>query len=124
MKNAQLANMPEELKEAYLQVTPNPAGLKIMHDKDAKRMVNFKDIPDEQVKSIKVPTFIIIGDKDVINPEHAIEMQRLIAGSELAIIPGVHGEYIEEITTLKTDSREADFVIPMVEKFLDKPEVK
>lgn len=120
MKQAQLANMPEELKAAYIQVAPNPKGLQIMHDKDVKRMVNFKDIPDEQIKSIKAPTLIIIGDRDVIKPEHAIEMNRQIANSELAIIPGVHGEYIGEITTLRLGTKEADFVIPMIEKFLDK----
>ncbi|MHA4808052.1 alpha/beta fold hydrolase [Flavitalea flava] len=120
MKQARLANMPKELKEAYLQVAPNPNGLQIMHDKDAKRMVNFRDIPDEQIKSIKSPALIIIGDQDVILPEHAIEMHRQMANSSLAIIPGVHGEYIEEITTLKSDSREAAFVISMMERFLDK----
>jgi pimeloyl-ACP methyl ester carboxylesterase len=122
MKQAQFASMPEQLKTAYLQVTPNPGGLQIMFEKDVKRMVNFKDIPDEQIKSIKAPTLIIIGDHDVIQPEHAIEMHRQLANSELAIIPGAHGEYIEEIETLKSGSKEADFVIPMIERFLDKTE--
>ena len=119
MKQATLANMPGQLKEAYLKVSPNPKGLQVMHDKDAERMVNFKDIPDHQIESIKAPTLIIIGDKDVIKPEHAIEMHRQIANSSLAIIPGVHGEYIGEITTLNSNSKEADFVIPMIENFLD-----
>jgi|ERR1700733_838956 len=122
MKQATLANMPEQLKEAYLKVSPNPKGLQLMHDKDAERMMTFKDIPDEQIQSIKSPTLIIVGDQDVIKPEHAIEMHRLIANSELAIIPGAHGEYIEEITTLKSNSKEAGFVIPMIEGFLDKLE--
>jgi pimeloyl-ACP methyl ester carboxylesterase len=120
MKQATLENMPEQLKEAYLKVSPNPEGLQVMHDKDAERMVNFKDIPDVQIESIKAPTLIIIGDKDVIKPEHAIEMHRQISNSSLAIIPGVHGEYIGEITTLNSNSKEADFVIPMIESFLDK----
>ena len=124
MKQARLDNMPKELKDAYLQVAPNPKGLQIMHDKDVKRMVNFRDIPDEQIKSIKAPVLIIIGDKDIILPEHAIEMHKQIANSELAIIPGVHGEYIEEITTLRSNSKEAGFVIPMIESFLDKPSIK
>lgn len=120
MKQARLENMPEQLKEAYKQVASDTNGLQVMHDKDAKRMVNFKDIPDEQIKSIKAKTLIIIGDKDVITPEHAIEMHRLIANSQLAIIPGGHGEYIGEITTLKPDYKESDFVVPMIENFLDK----
>jgi pimeloyl-ACP methyl ester carboxylesterase len=120
MKQAQLSNMPEQLKEAYLQVAANPNGLQVMHDKDVKRMINFKDIPDEQIKSIKAPALIIIGDQDVIQPEHALEMHRQMTNSALAIIPGVHGEYIEEITTLKLGTKEVAFVVPMIEGFLEK----
>lgn len=120
MKQAKLTSMPQQLKDAYLNVSPNPDGLKIMHDKDAKRMVHFKDIPDSLIKAIKKPALIIIADKDIITPEHAIEMHRQIAGSELAIIPGVHGAYIGEVTTLGASSKAAGFVIPMIEAFLDK----
>jgi pimeloyl-ACP methyl ester carboxylesterase len=122
MKHAQLENMPGQLKVAYQQVAADPNGLQIMHDRDVKRMVNFKDIPDEQIKAIKAPTLIITGDKDVITPEHAIELHRQIADSELAIIPGGHGEYIGEITTLKPDFKESELVVPMIEKFLNKKE--
>lgn len=120
MKQAKLENMPEQLKAAYKQVAPDASALQTMHDKDAKRMVNFKDISDEQIESIKAPVLIIIGDKDIITPEHAIELHRQITNSELAIIPGGHGEYIGEITTIKPDTKESDFVVPMIEKFLNK----
>lgn len=120
MKQAKLENMPEQLKTAYKQVAPDTNGLQIMHDRDAKRMVDFKDISDEQIKSIKAPALIIIGDKDVVTPEHALELHRQISNSELAIIPGGHGEYIGEITTLKPDTEESDFVALMIEKFLDR----
>lgn len=120
MEQAKLENMPKQLKTAYKQVAPDTSGLQVMHDRDAKRMVNFKDIPDHQIKSIKAPTLIIIGDKDVITPEHAIELHRQIANAELAIIPGGHGEYIGEITTIKHGFKESDFIVPMIEKFLNK----
>lgn len=121
MNQAKLENMPEQLKTAYKEVAPDTNGLQIMHDRDVKRMVNFKDISDEQIKSIKAPALIIIADKDVITPEHAIELHRQITNSELAIIPGEHGEYIGEITTIKPDTKESEFVVPMIEKFLNKP---
>lgn len=120
MENAKLENMPEPLKEGYKKVATDPNGLQVMHDKDAKRMVNFKDIPDEQIKSIKVLTLIIIGDKDVITPEHAIELHRQIGNSELAIIPGGHGQYIGEVTTITPDFKESDLIVPMIERFLKK----
>ncbi len=120
MNKANLDNMPEELKDAYLEVTPDTAGLRTMQNKDAKRVVNFKDISDAQLKSIKAPALIIIADKDVIKPAHALEMQRQIQKSQLAVIPGLHGEYIGEVTTLKQGlSSQADFVVPMIERFLD-----
>lgn len=120
MRNAKLDDMPEQLKVAYKQVAADANGLQIMHDRDVKRMQNFKDIPDEKIQSVKAPALIIIGDRDVITPEHAVELHRQIANSELAIIPGAHGEYIGEITTLTPGFREIDLAVPMIENFLDK----
>ena len=120
MEQAKLENMPELLKEGYQKVAADPQGLQVMHDRDAKRMLNFKDIPDEQIQSVQAPTLIIIGDKDVITPEHALELHRQIKGSKLAIIPGGHGEYIGEVTTIKSEFKESDLAIPIIEKFLDK----
>lgn len=119
MSKAKLENMPEQLKTSYRLIAANPNGLQVMHDKDAKRMVNFRDIPDEQIRAIKAPSLIIIGDKDVITPEHALELHRMISNSQLAIIPGTHGQYIGEITTITADFRESDLATPMIEKFLD-----
>ena len=120
MSKATLDNMPKELKDAYLTVTPDTVGLRTMHDKDAKRVVNFKDISDAQLRSIKAPALIIIADKDVIKPAHALEMQSQIQDSQLAVIPGLHGEYIGEVTTLRRDSlSQAGFVVPMIERFLN-----
>jgi pimeloyl-ACP methyl ester carboxylesterase len=120
MSQAKLENMPEQLKDGYKKVAKDPSGLQVMHDRDAKRMVNFKDMQDEQIKSIQASTLIIIADKDVITPEHAIELHRQIANSELAIIPGVHGQYIGEVTTITPDFEESDLAFPMIEKFLTK----
>ncbi|HRP57206.1 alpha/beta hydrolase [Agriterribacter sp.] len=120
IKQAKLENMPGQLKTAYKLVAPDANGLQIMHDRDAKRMANFKDIPDEQIRAIKAPALIIIGDRDVVTPEHAIELRRQITNAELAIIPGGHGEYIGEITTIKPGTKESEFVVPMIEKFLDR----
>lgn len=121
MKQASLDNMPAPLKEAYLKVNPSQKGLQAMHDKDAQRMVVFKDIEDEKIAAIKVTTLIIIGDKDVITVAHAVQLHGLIAHSELAIIPGGHGEYIGEVTTLTPQTKDNEFAVPMIEKFLNKP---
>jgi len=69
------------------------------------------------------PYIFSIGDKDVMTPEHALEMHRLIENSQLAIIPGGHGEYMGEITTLKPGYEDSDFVVPMIGNFLDEADI-
>lgn len=119
MKNASLENMPAKLKEAYLKVAPDPKDLIKMHDKDAKRMVEFKDWPDKDIQSIKSPTLIINGDADVVRPEHAMEMFRLLPHAKLAILPGGHGEYIGEILSAKEGSTLPQTTVAVIEEFLD-----
>jgi pimeloyl-ACP methyl ester carboxylesterase len=41
----------------------------------------------EQLRSIKAPTLIIIGDADIVTPEHATEMFRAIPASQLCVVP-------------------------------------
>lgn len=119
MKQAKIENMPAELKEAYLKVSANPNGLQNLHDKCAKRMVEFKGWSDEQIQSIKAPALIISGDSDIGSPEHIVEMYRMIPASRLAIIPGGHGKYIGEITTLNNGNWTQEYITPLIEQFLD-----
>lgn len=118
MQQAQLEHMPQAYKDAYAQVAPIPANLIIMHDKCAERMRNFQDMSDEDLQSIQAPTLVLVGDQDVMAPEHAVEVYRLIPNAQLAVIPGGHGAYIGEITTLQPGYSERDFVVPMLERFL------
>ncbi|MOA19675.1 Alpha/beta hydrolase family protein [compost metagenome] len=120
MKKGTFAQMPQQYKDAFLKVNPDSAKLMNLYQKCSNRMNNFKDFPDEQLKSIKSPVLFISGDKDVGSPEHMVAMSRLIPNSRLAIVPGGHGEYIGEITTLKPDYKNDDFIISIIENFLDK----
>lgn len=119
MSNATLDNMPSALQEAYLKVAADPAGLQVMHDRDAKRMLEFKDMPDELLQSIEHPTLIILGNRDVITVEHALWLSRILPHASLAVIPGNHGSYIGEISSLASGSNDSDLVAPLIEKFLD-----
>ena len=84
-------------------------------------MVEFKDWCAEDIKSIQSPTLIINGDADVVRPEHAMEMFRLLPNAKLAILPGGHGEYIGEITAVKEGSKLPEMTVAMIEEFLDVP---
>jgi pimeloyl-ACP methyl ester carboxylesterase len=50
------------------------------------------DFTRDQVAGIAAPTLVILGDDDIVTPEHAVEMFRTIPGSQLCVIPrGRHG---------------------------------
>ena len=87
MKSARLENMPMELQEAYRKVAPHPENLRSFHDKAAQRMRDFKDIPADAIRSIAAPTLIVNGDRDVVRPEHAVDLFRLLPHAQLALLP-------------------------------------
>jgi len=120
MSKPTFEGMPQPYKDAFLKINPDINALHRMYERDVARMQSFPDISDEQMKSIKAPAFIIIGDQDVTTPEHVGEMQRLISNSRLAIIPGGHGEYIGELTTPQ-DSTLIAATVSMINKFLNEP---
>ena len=119
MENGTFDQMPKQYKDAYMKVNPDSAKLLNMFHKCAYRMIHFKDFPDEQITSIKSPVLLINGDADVATNEHAVAMSKLIPDCRLAIIPGGHGAYIGEITTLKKDYKDTDFIVPLIENFFD-----
>lgn len=122
MKNGTFAQMPQQYKDAFIQVNPDSSKLVNMYQKCADRMNSFKDFPDQQLRSVQAPVLLINGNQDVASPEHIVAMSKLIPHCKLAIVPGGHGEYIGEVVTLKPGFKEADFAIPLIEKFLDEPE--
>jgi pimeloyl-ACP methyl ester carboxylesterase len=110
MKHASLKDMPAELQEAYLRVAPHPENLQSFHDKSVERMLDFKDWPAEVLKGIDAPVLLLLGDHDVIRPEHAVEMLHLLPHAQLAILPGTdHMTLVEH------------WPVAMIETFLDAP---
>lgn len=94
-----------------------------MYERDVARMQPLSDLSDEQIKSIKASSFIVIGDRDVTTTEHVVEMQSLITNSRLAIIPGGHDDYLGEITTAQNSTVIAA-TVSMINNFLSEPAAK
>lgn len=115
--HATFEEMPQLLKDAYLQINPDKEALYTMYKRDVTRMQSFKDIPEEDIKAIKSPTLIIAGNNDVVRPEHAVDMYRKMQQARLMILPGGHGDYIGEITTVKPGQNEYP-ALQIIETFL------
>ncbi len=107
----------------YVRVAPDPGHWPVLVAKEQQLTREFTGVPPETIRSIRAPTLIIIGDSDIVRPEHAVEMFRLLGGgvmgdmvglprSRLAVLPG---------TTHVTLVDRSDWLISMITEFLDTP---
>lgn len=109
--------------EAYLSVAPDPDDWATLIQRIRRLDMTFEGWAPEDIRAIEAPTLIIIGDSDIVRPEHTVEMFRLLGGgvpgdlvdmprARLAVLPG---------TTHVTILNRVDWVLSMVTEFLDAP---
>src|SRR5262245_41725039 len=79
--------MPAELRQACLAEAPHPENLQSLFDKSVQRMLNFKGWSPDEIRSIQAFTLVLLGDRDIVRPEHAVEMFPLLPHAQLAILP-------------------------------------
>ena len=75
------------VKDPYLRVAPDPTQWQVLVAKIIRLVKDFKGYAESEVRSIQAETLIMLGDRDGLRPEHAVEMYRLIPHSQLAIYP-------------------------------------
>jgi pimeloyl-ACP methyl ester carboxylesterase len=113
-----LAGSPFE--QEYLSTAPRPGDWPTLINKVKRLDRENPDWPAEAVRAVTAPTLLVYGDSDIIRPEHAVEMFRLLGGgvagdiaglprARLAILPG---------TTHITVMHRAEWLAAMVEEFL------
>jgi pimeloyl-ACP methyl ester carboxylesterase len=110
--HAKLEDMPAELKQAYRTTAPHPEQLPVFFEKSVERMRNFKGWSPEQIKSVKQPVLLLLGDRDIVRIEHAAEMQKLLPDARLAVLP--------ETDHMRIVDR-AELVAALVGEFLRQP---
>jgi pimeloyl-ACP methyl ester carboxylesterase len=109
--------------EEYTRIAPSPDDFATLFAKKTQMDRGIQDIPAETIQAITMPTLLIIGDSDIIRPEHSVELFRLLGGgvagdlaglpkSQLAILPG---------TTHVTLVYRTDLLLGIIPPFLDAP---
>ncbi|MGX1774567.1 alpha/beta fold hydrolase [Nocardia brasiliensis] len=109
----------------YLKNAPRPEDFpKLVERVREQDMNGIPEVAPDDARKIKAPTLTVIGDSDIVRPEHAVEMFRLFGGgimgdtpaglpnAQLAILPG---------TTHVTLVHRPDLLLPMIPAFLDAP---
>jgi pimeloyl-ACP methyl ester carboxylesterase len=119
---------PEDLdgspfQQEYARIAPHPEHWHQLVAKITDLDRTIGDRSHEAIASVKAPTLLIIGDSDIVRPEHVVEMFRLLGGgvvgdlvglprSQLAVLPG---------TTHVTLADRAEWLASMITAFLDAP---
>ena len=111
------------LEAAYMDVAPSPAGWRSLVEKVVELSGRGQHWPCDAIVGISAPSLVVLGDSDVIRPEHAVEMFQLRGGgvpgdlaglpmAQLAILPGTtHIGVIERVEWLRS----------MISAFLETP---
>jgi pimeloyl-ACP methyl ester carboxylesterase len=110
--------------EEYMRIAPRPEDFPKLVARVTAMNMSYTDLPAEAIRSITAPVLLIAGDSDIVRPEHAVEMFRLLGGgvngdlaglprSQLAILPG---------TSHTMMVQRGDWLYSMVTAFLDAPE--
>jgi len=116
-----LAGTPFE--QDYARVAPNPGDWPKLIEKIKKMDQDLPQWTADDIRNLAAPTMLVIGDSDIVRPEHSVELFGLLGGgvagdmaglprSRLAVLPG---------TTHITLMQRAGWLAPMVAEFLDGP---
>ena len=72
-------------RDNYKRVAPDPAYWPKVFDKLGR--LRWGGFSKEELASIQAPMLIVLGDRDFVRLEHALETVKLIPNAELAVIP-------------------------------------
>jgi pimeloyl-ACP methyl ester carboxylesterase len=111
-------------KEEYDRVAPDPDAFPTLVEKMKELDLQPFTWPPEEVHAISAPTMVVIGDSDGTTPEHAVELFRLRGGGvfgDLAGLPDARLAVLPGTTHVGLIGR-ADWLVPMIDEFLDAPE--
>ncbi|SDP51864.1 Pimeloyl-ACP methyl ester carboxylesterase [Arthrobacter sp. ok909] len=118
MAKGTLAEMPEALKDADRRLNPEPGHLERLFELDRQRILTFAGWPDDDLRRITARTLVLGADRDVMSPEHAVRMSRVIPGARLMIVPGGHGDYLGELSASGGDLTAMRTIVPYLLRFL------
>ena len=98
------------MKDPYARAAPDPSRWEVLVAKIIQMDDDFVGFLAKDIRAIQAPTLIILGDRDGVRPEHAVETFRLIPNSQLAILPG--GDHF---TLFTASERVLSVLVPFLE---------
>jgi pimeloyl-ACP methyl ester carboxylesterase len=128
MESTMTADMMKDTpwKASYDSVAPNKADFAKLVERIKELDTKFAGWDAKDIRGIKAPVMLIVGDADAVRLEHVVEFFKLLGGgvfgdlvpippSQLAVLPGTNHQLIVHRT---------DWLYSMTNAFLDAPAPK
>jgi pimeloyl-ACP methyl ester carboxylesterase len=106
-------------EQEYRTLAPHPENWPALLAK--VQAMELPEITSQAISAINVPILLIIGDSDIVTPEHAVGMFRLLGGGvlgDLAPMPAVQLAVLPGTSHIGVTGR-ADMLMTMIPPFLD-----
>ncbi|MDQ2830072.1 MAG: class A beta-lactamase-related serine hydrolase, partial [Chloroflexota bacterium] len=91
---------------SFQRNAPDPTAFDALPVKVNKMLTEWKGWSQAELRAVRAPVLLVIGDHDFVRIEHAAEMARLIPNAQLAVLPG---------TTHMTILKRGAWIEPMFE---------
>jgi pimeloyl-ACP methyl ester carboxylesterase len=109
------APMPTEadfqaMRDAYEAVAPDPSHFEAFAQKTSTMVHHYRGWTADDLRTIEIPTMVVVGDNDFIRVSDALEAAELLPRGELAVLPG---------TTHMDMTRSPERLLAMIVPFLD-----
>jgi pimeloyl-ACP methyl ester carboxylesterase len=79
---------PKPLVDAYAKVAPDPKHWPVLVQKVKQMVVQFPGWSEGELRALKAPLLIVMGDRDGFRTERAVAVAHLVPGGQLGVIPG------------------------------------
>jgi pimeloyl-ACP methyl ester carboxylesterase len=98
----------QAMRDAYVATAPDPGAFDAVAERTSGLVQSFTGWTDDQLRDVRLPVLILVGDTDFIHVENAAEAMRLLPKGQLAVLPG----------TTHMDLTRSTLLAPVIEAFL------
>jgi pimeloyl-ACP methyl ester carboxylesterase len=108
-------------EQEYRALAPDPGNWPALLAK--VQAMQLPEITPQAISAIDIPILLIIGDSDIVTPEHTMAMFRLLGGGvlgDLTPMPATQLAVLPGTSHIRVTSR-ADMLMTMIPPFLDAP---
>jgi pimeloyl-ACP methyl ester carboxylesterase len=119
---------PEQLEgtpwlDEYRRIAPRPEDFPRLVERVKQMNRSLPEFSADEIRSIQAPVLLIIGDSDIVTPEHSVEAFRLLGGGVIGDLAGIPASELAILpaTPHSTIMTQAHLIAPMVQAFLDRP---